>query len=323
MKKLLSLVVLGAMLLAACGGGSGGVAATVDGTDVTVSDVEELIESEGETLPVEQFAQYLAFAIQWNILFEAAAEDFGVSVSEEEVEVEADRLFEELAGAEESREEFLATRGVTEEFLSKIAEQGLIDVAIREQLVEEVPEPSQDEIDAQRNTALASLTEVCASHILVETEEVANDVLDRLEQGEEFGELATELSSDTGSAENNGILPCGAPDTYVPSFRDAVLEATVGEVHPSPVQSQFGYHIILVTDRTKPAEDEMPTDDELIEAARQDVVLLDLQEWFNGIMEDAEVTVEEEYGTWQPVPPGVNPPVSGETTPGGEVPTDE
>ena len=316
MKKLAYLVVLGAMILAACGAGSGGLAATVDGTEVTVADVEELIDSEGETLPVEQFAQYLAFAIQWNILFEAAAEDFDVSVTDEEVEAEADRLYEELADGEESREEFLSTRGVTEEFLSKIAEQGLIDAAIREQLVEDVPEPSQEEIDAQRNTAVASLTEVCASHILVETEEEANEVLTRLDQGEEFGELAAELSTDTGSAENNGILPCGAPDGYVPPFRDAVLEATIGEVHPTAVESQFGYHVILVTDRTDPAEDEVPTDDELAEAARQDGVLLDLQDWFNGIMQDAEVTVEEEYGTWQPVPPSVTPPTGGESPTG-------
>lgn len=322
MKRLLALLVLGAMLLAACGGGSGGVAATVDGTEVTVADVEELIDTDGETLPVDQFAQYLAFAIQWNILFEAAAEDFDVSVSDEEVEAEADRLVDELAAEGESREDFLSSRGVTEEFLSKIAEQGLIDIAIRDRLVEEVPEPSQEEIDEQRAAAAASLTEVCVSHILVETEETANEALTRLEQGEEFGELATELSNDPGSAENNGILPCGPPDGYVGPFRDAVLEATVGEVHPTPVQTQFGYHVILVTDRTEPAEEDLPTDEELSETVRQEVVLVDLQEWFNGIMEAAEVNVEDQYGTWQAVPPAVNPPATG-TTPGGDTSPDE
>lgn len=307
MKKLISLVVLAAMILAACGGGSGAVAATVDGTEVTVADVETLIDSEGSTLPVDQFAQYLAFEIQWNILFNAAAEDFGVSVPDDEVEAEATRLYEELSG-DESREEFLSSRGITEAFLLKIAEQGLIDLAIREQLAAQAPEPSQEEIDAQREVARASLVEACVSHILVATEEEANDVMTRLEQGEEFGELATELSTDPGSAANNGILPCGNPGGYVAPFRDAVLDATVGEIYPTPVQSQFGYHVILVTDLTEPSDDELPSDQELAEIVRQDDVLVELQAWFNGIMEDADVEVSEDFGTWQPLPPAVNPP---------------
>lgn len=307
MKKLVSLVVLGAMVLAACGGGSATVAATVDGTEVTVGDVEALIDSEESTIPVDQFSQYLAFAIQWNILFNAAARDFGVSVPDEEVEEEATRLYEQLAG-EESREEFLSSRGITEEFLSKIAEQGLIDVAIREQLIEEIPQPPPEEIDLQREIAIEALTEACVSHILVDTEEEANDILTRLEQGEEFGELATELSNDPGSAQNNGILPCGSPEGYVEPFKRAIFDATVGELYPTPVQTQFGYHIILVTDRVEPSGDDVPSDVELAEIIRQDAVLIDLQAWFNGIMEEADVTVNEDFGTWQPLPPAVNPP---------------
>jgi parvulin-like peptidyl-prolyl isomerase len=307
MKKLVSLVVLGAMILAACGGGSGTVAATVDGTEVTVGDVEALIDSEESTIPVDQFSQYLAFAIQWNILFNAAARDFGVSVPDEEVEEEATRLYEQLSG-EESREEFLSSRGITEEFLSKIAEQGLIDVAIREQLIEEIPQPPPEEIDLQREIAIEALTEACVSHILVDTEEEANDILTRLEQGEEFGELATELSNDPGSAQNNGILPCGSPEGYVEPFKRAIFDATVGELYPTPVQTQFGYHIILVTDRVEPSGDDVPSDVELAEIIRQDAVLIDLQAWFNGIMEEADVTVNEDFGTWQPLPPAVNPP---------------
>ena len=52
MKKLFSLVAVGAVLLAACGGGGGNtVAATVNGTDVTVADVNALIDAEGGTVP--------------------------------------------------------------------------------------------------------------------------------------------------------------------------------------------------------------------------------------------------------------------------------
>lgn len=310
MKKVLSLVVLGAVLLAACGGGSGEVAATVDGTDVTVADVEALIDSDGAAVTREQFAEYLAVAIQWNILFAAAEAEYGVTVTEEEVADEATRLYEDLAPDGQSREEFLSERGVTEEFLANIARQGVLDVKIREQLRAEIEEPTPAEIDEARIAARAALTNACVSHILVATEDEANDAMSRLEAGEEFGALATELSTDTQSAANNGILPCGAPNTYVDPFRDAVLDATVGEVYPDPVESQFGFHVILVTDRTDPDESEIPDDAQLTENAVDAAVLTELQTWFTGVMENAEVTVEEEYGTWTASPPGVTPPAS-------------
>lgn len=313
MKKLVSLVVLGGMLLAACGGGpgSGAVAATVDGTEVTVGDVNSLLDVEG-TIPVDQFAQYLAFAIQFNILFSAAEEDYGITVSDEEVEEEATRLVDQLASESESREDFLSARGVTEEFLLLIAEQSLIDTRIREELVAEAEQPSAEELEQAASDAVLAQTEACVSHILVETEEEAQAALDRLDSGEEFADVAAEVSTD-GSAQQGGDLGCSSPAGYVAEFRDAVLEAPVGEVAPDVVESQFGYHVILVSERTEPAEEDLPTEEDLASAVIENTVVSDVEDWFYTAMESAEVTVEEQYGTWTPVPPTVTPPSTGTT----------
>jgi parvulin-like peptidyl-prolyl isomerase len=321
MKKLLSILVLMAVALTACGGGSGSVAATVDGAEITVGDVEALVDSGGATVAIDQFAQYLAFAIQWNILFAAAEADYDVTVSDEDVNEEADRLFDELGGEGETREDFLSSRGVTEDFLVKIAEQSLIDQRVREILVNEAPEPTAEEIQQARDDAVVSLTSVCASHILVETEEAATDAMSRLEEGEEFADLATELSTDTGSAANGGDLGCTSPSEYVEAFQAAVLEAPVGEVYPEPVESEFGFHVILVTERTEPAEDQLPTEEELMASVIEQSVVSDVESWFFDSMEAADVTVADEYGTWTPVPPSVTPPSDGtgttpDTTPG-------
>lgn len=314
MKKLFSLFVLGALAIAACGGGagSGAVAATVDGTEITVGDVNSLIESEG-TVPVADFAQYLAVAIQWNIFFRAAEADYDVSVSDEEVEEEATRLVNQLASEGESREDFLAARGVTERFLLQIAEQTLIDARIREQLVDQAEQPTPEELEQARSDAEMSQTEACVSHVLVETEEEANEVLDRLEDGEDFADVATEMSMDTQSAQTGGELGCGSPGQYVEPFRDAVLEAPVGEVYPEPVESQFGYHVILVTEFNEPALEDLPTEEDLASTVIESTVSAEVEEWYLDAMESAEVTVEEEYGTWSPVPPTVTPPASGTT----------
>lgn len=309
MKKLVSIVVLGAVLLAACGSGAGNsVAASVNGTDVTVADVEALIETEGEAVNKQDFATFLAAAIQWNIFFEAAEADYGVTATEEEVAAEADRLIDELATEGQTREDFLVERGITEEFLQNIARQSAVDVKIRELLREDVAEPTQEEIEEARQVARAGLTNACVSHILVASEEEAADALARLEAGEEFAALAEELSSDTGSAANGGELGCGTLEGYVASFRDAAMEAPVGEVYTTPVESQFGFHLIQVTERTDADETALPPEEELITDVEDAAILAELQEWFTGIMTDATVTVNAEYGTWSPNPPSVTPP---------------
>jgi parvulin-like peptidyl-prolyl isomerase len=310
MKRLVSLIVLGAVLLAACGSGSGVVAATVDGQDVTVGEVEQLIDTNDETVTKEQFAQFLSFQIQWLVMNAAAEVDYGVTTTDEEVAAEADRIYNEVAAQGQSREDFLASRGVTETFLQSIARQGLLDAAIREILKEDVPDPSAEEIETARAEAVTSLTSVCASHILVATQDEADDVFTRLEAGEEFGELAAELSTDTASGANNGVLECSSPDAYVDAFKEAVLIAPIGEVHDEAVQTEFGFHVILVTDRQPPAAADLPTDEVLIDGLRDQAVVVDLEDWFLSSVEAADVTVEAEYGTWQPNPPTVVPPVS-------------
>lgn len=297
------------MILAACGGGSDTVAATVDGEDVTVGEVESLIDSDGATVAKDEFAQFLGFQIQWLVINAAAEADYGITVTDEEVAAEADRIFEDAAEEGQTREEFLSTRGVTEDFLTSIARQGLIDVQIREILREDAPDPTTEDLEAQLNAAKAPLTTACVSHILVASEEEANEVLDRLEGGEEFGELAMELSSDTGSAENNGILPCGTLETYVEPFRDAALIAPIGEVYETPVESQFGWHVVMVTDRDDAPEGDLPSDQELADAVQANSVIDELRAWFLGAVEDADVSIDEAYGTWQANPPQVVPPV--------------
>lgn len=313
MKKFLSLVVLGAMAVASCGGSSGAVAATVDGTEVNVDDVNSLVQTEG-TVPVSDFAQFLAFAIQRAIVVDAAEEDYGVTVTDDEVEEEATRLYEELSSEGQSREDFLAAQGFTDQLLTRVAEQNLIDTQVRDVLSEDVEEPTAEEIDQARADAVVAQTEACVSHILVETEEEANDVLTRLEDGEAFADVATEVSIDTQSGQAGGELGCGPASDYVDVFRDAVLNGPVGEVNPEPVESQFGFHVVRVSELTEPTLDDLPTDEDLAATVVEDTVVTMAEEWFFGTMEEADVTVAEEYGTWSPVPPTVTPPSTGTTS---------
>src|SRR5690606_28568530 len=87
--------------------------------------------------------------------------------------------------------------------------------------------------------------QVWARHILVSTLEEAEAVIARLEAGEAFADVATELSLDTGSAANGGDLGWFAEGVMVEPFSNAAFALEIGDVS-EPVESQFGWHIIQV-----------------------------------------------------------------------------
>jgi parvulin-like peptidyl-prolyl isomerase len=90
--------------------------------------------------------------------------------------------------------------------------------------------------------------QVHARHILVETEEEAQTVLARLEAGEDFIALAEELSTDEGTREEGGDLGWFPRGVMVPEFEEAAFALQPGETS-DVLQTDFGYHIILVEER--------------------------------------------------------------------------
>lgn len=89
---------------------------------------------------------------------------------------------------------------------------------------------------------------VTARHILLESEEDANDAIAVLERGADFAELASTYSIDTGSAFSGGDLGEFGRGMMAPEFEEAAFNAEIGQV-VGPVETQFGFHIIEVTDR--------------------------------------------------------------------------
>lgn len=85
----------------------------------------------------------------------------------------------------------------------------------------------------------------CVSHILVETEEEANDLVALLDDGGDFAELAIEFSTGPSGPEG-GVLGCSDPSRFVPEFSAAVVDAPIGTII-GPVQTDFGFHVITVT----------------------------------------------------------------------------
>lgn len=109
--------------------------------------------------------------------------------------------------------------------------------------------PTEQELRAEYEAQVAQMarTEYKARHILVQTEEFANDLLARLRKGERFERLAAKESMDS-TKEAGGDLGWFSPQTMVKPFSDAVMGLKKGEVTAKPVQTQYGWHIIRLDD---------------------------------------------------------------------------
>jgi len=84
-------------------------------------------------------------------------------------------------------------------------------------------------------------------HILVEKEDEAKDIIASLQKGEKFEKLA-DRSKDTGSKANGGDLDWNTPSNFVKPFADAMVGLQKGKFTTTPVQTQFGWHVIEVDD---------------------------------------------------------------------------
>jgi peptidyl-prolyl cis-trans isomerase C len=117
--------------------------------------------------------------------------------------------------------------------------------------------PSEADLRAEYEAQMAAtpMVEYHARHILLSSEENAQKVIQQLQGGADFAKLARTLSGDKGSAAKGGDLDWFAPGAMVKPFGDALATLKPNEYTKTPVQTQFGWHVIQLLgtrDRTPP-----------------------------------------------------------------------
>jgi len=210
-------------------------------------DSETVAETDAGDITKEEFYEEMKSRAGEEVLTELVT----IKVLEDKYEVSDEMIEAELENAREqfgeNFEMILQQNGFASEeeyadilYVSLLQEQALAeDIEVTDEEIEQRYERMQTELDAQ--------------HILVADEETANEVLSRLDDGDDFGELAAEYSTDP-SAEDEGNLGYFSAGAMVPEFEDAAYNLEVGEIS-EPVQSEFGFHIIKVNDRREVEED--------------------------------------------------------------------
>jgi len=234
--------------------------------------------------------RFLGVAIQWEAVDQSAAAEFSIDPTDEEIDARVNELLAEYSPTA-TLDEYLESANASEAGIHLYARQLLIQQAIEDELADDYTKPTLEDAAAELAASPLDWTEVCSAHILVATKEEAEAVMARLEDGEDFGALATELSIDTQSGANAGDLGCVSPATFVPEFAEAAVDAEI-DVPTDPVESEYGYHIILVSSRTTAEEDTVL--EYLDSKAKYGAV----DAWFIASVEAANVVVADSVGVW-------------------------
>lgn len=167
-------------------------------------------------------------------------------------------VLEELL-VQEADKQKLAEDPQIKQQLAMVQRSLLASSVIRRMLSQSAP--TEEAIKKEYETAIAAMKgkEYKASHILVDSEDKAKEIIAELKKGANFGDLAKAKSTDS-SKDSGGDLGWFSPSMMVPPFSQAVAKMEKGKFTEQPVQTSFGWHVILledVRDATPPSLEEL------------------------------------------------------------------
>jgi len=159
-----------------------------------------------------------------------------------------DELVNRLVVMQEAQRAGLAKTPEVQTQLDIARQEILVGAYLRDWVRKHPVSDAEVEREYERAKAQSGDKEYRARHILVEDEAQAKALIADLKKGASFAELATKNSKDTGSKERGGDLDWNVPGAFDKQFSDAMVKLDKGKYTEAPVQTRFGYHVILLDD---------------------------------------------------------------------------
>lgn len=255
------------------------VVAVVNGTAITLNDFLDTLEAEAGVYVLSQM-----------ILDEVIRQkqiELGVQVDPNILAMVYNDIIAQ-AGGEQGFMYYLTQMGMTQEqFLEQIEFE--LTLTLLAQAETEVTAEEVIEFFLQNEEYFAQPELVNASHILVNTKAEADAIQSQLDAGGNFAELAAKNSLDTSNASDGGKLGYFPQGVMVPEFEELAFSLPLNQY--GVVETSYGWHIVVVTDKTEPVPADLDAQWDLVEQTLIDYLAGDLQTYLQKLENEANVTI--------------------------------
>ncbi|MFA1819691.1 peptidylprolyl isomerase [Virgibacillus oceani] len=255
------------------------------------AESEVIAETSAGTITKDEFYQELKdrygdIVLEEMITFDVLSENY--TVDEEEIDQEVDTAKEQLG---DEFDMFLEHQGIKDEdAMRQMIQLSLLQEAVASEDIDITDEQLKEAYERQ-------VYEIDAQHILVEEEQTAWEVKEKIDDGEDFDELARDYSTDLSNADDGGWLGYFSAGSMVAEFEDAAFAMEAGDIS-DPVETSYGYHIIKVNDKREKEESigdfEEVKDDLRRDRINQEMDIEAAQAKIEQLIQDADPVIEEE-----------------------------
>jgi foldase protein PrsA len=270
-------------------------AATVDGSPILMSDVQsqlDRISAQYKTAEQKKSFEQQKKQITTQILdllidekvYVIQADTMKITVTDKEVETEVNKTIKRFPSQAEFNKA-LKDAGMTMDDLRAFTKTRMITDKVNKKIVGTVT-VTDKEAKAYYDANPAQFKDpekVKVSHILVKTEEEAKAIQTQIIDGGSFADIAKEKSTDPASKANGGDLGYIQKGVMVPEFETAAFGMNAGDP-PQVVKTQFGWHVITVTDRTaekqKTYEESKASIDQMLKSQKESTKI---KAWLDGV----------------------------------------
>lgn len=243
--------------------------AKVDGEKILQTELDEALRS--------QYGAEVLDTLINNKIVELEAKKEDITVSDESIQAEYDELVESYGG-EDALQAIYDEYGLTEESVKDNIRMYQLTKAVVAASIELSDEEVEQYFEDNKDS-YGQAEQVVASHVLLEDEAAAKEVLAKIQAGEDFEELAKSFSKDEETNADGGDLGYISRGQMDESFEEVAFSLEKGAVS-EVVQTPEGYHIIKVTDK-------VPAEEAKLEEVKEEV--------YADLLEER---VSEEYMYW-------------------------